>query len=131
MGFNFHMIGMVAVVLAIVGFFIYHYRKKNQQPRVVKRDRGGYADSPYGGEFPTACPCGCGLNWAGDMPYPPHYTTPPYVKTRTVGQTMGNPTYDLRPGPDPNPPVVSPWLQSLVSQQDVALRPDDSPSKQH
>lgn len=42
---------MVAVIVAILGFIVYHYRKKNHQPLVVNRDRAGYADSPYGREY--------------------------------------------------------------------------------
>lgn len=84
MGFNFHMIGMAAVVLAVIGFLVYHYRKKNNRPLVVNDHTHGYAKTPYGREFPTECPCGCGLHWAGDMPYPPHYTTPPYINAQGV-----------------------------------------------
>ena len=80
------MIGMAAVIVSILGFLVYHYRKKNKQPLVVNRDRYGYADTPYGREFPTDCPCGCGLNWSDDMPYPPHYSAPPYARAHFSNQ---------------------------------------------
>jgi hypothetical protein len=54
MGFNFHSFalpGMAAVVVAIIGFLVYHYRKKNNKPLVVANDHThGYPKTPYGRE---------------------------------------------------------------------------------
>lgn len=79
---NLTLLGGFAAVLAIVGFIIYRYRTKRNMPLIPDgRDK-------LQRDYPTECPCGCGLHWAGDMPYPPHYTTPPFILESQLCEKM-------------------------------------------
>jgi hypothetical protein len=93
---NLAVIGGFSIILAIIAFLVYRYRSKHNIP-LLKQDRDASESSQrealskliplqdlqayaLGRNYPTICPCGCGLGWAADMPYPPHYTTPDVVR---------------------------------------------------
>lgn len=76
---NLYLLGCATAFLAAFAFIVYMYRKKQGLPLIPDTD---FSRKLRG--YPTECPCGCGLKWAGDMPYPPHYATPPSVTMEQI-----------------------------------------------